>query len=305
MKSPPIARRAFLYSPTQLASSGDFDLLVHFESRRTGDLDEARTVMSRYADFWNTQTIKQYHAGVRHVRQAIVATAAERELTPNQFQLQGRSHADHRWVSVARAQLSDVSMVRGRRQATSKEWYDHVSHRIGRFVPHGVRFFYKRHVGRDVKQKAERFGPRTNMRKLWDDIVVRANPNYLFPRKAAGLATIVKAGGKISFGSHSGVGGEVAHVELWTMASGGLPVHDLLRAATIWSAESIGLDQDLGSIEVGKLADLQILTRNPLIDVFQTTSIVQVMKNGRLYDATTLDEVWPRKRSLPRQWWWK
>jgi hypothetical protein len=55
---------------------------------------------------------------------------------------------------------------------------------------------------------------------------------------------------------------------------------------------------------VGKLADLQVLDRNPLADIRNTNSIRYVMKNGRLYDGNTLDEVWPRVRALPRQWWW-
>jgi cytosine/adenosine deaminase-related metal-dependent hydrolase len=64
------------------------------------------------------------------------------------------------------------------------------------------------------------------------------------------------------------------------------------------------MDQDLGSLEPGKLADLLVLDQNPLVDIHNTTTIRYVMKNGRLYQGETLDEVYPRVRPLEKQWWW-
>ena len=89
------------------------------------------------------------------------------------------------------------------------------------------------------------------------------------------------------------------------MASGGLKPHAVLKAATIDGADSIGFAKELGSLETGKLADLLVLDANPLDDIKNTAKIAQVMKNGRLYDAATLNETYPRQKTLDPQWWWK
>ena len=77
-----------------------------------------------------------------------------------------------------------------------------------------------------------------------------------------------------------------------------MPPHDVLRMATIVGAEALGLDGDLGSLENGKLADLIVLDQNPLENLRNSKSIRYVMKNGRLYDGNTLDEIWPRETKL-------
>jgi imidazolonepropionase-like amidohydrolase len=79
---------------------------------------------------------------------------------------------------------------------------------------------------------------------------------------------------------------------------------EVLHAATIGSAETIGRQEEMGSLEPGKFADLVILDRNPLDKIENTLAIAQVMKNGRLYDGNTLDEIWPRQKKLEPLWFW-
>jgi imidazolonepropionase-like amidohydrolase len=108
-----------------------------------------------------------------------------------------------------------------------------------------------------------------------------------------------KQGGRIGIGSHGQFQGLGYHWEMWLLKEGGWSNHDVLRAATIVGADAIGLGQQLGSIEAGKLADLVILDRDPIADLRNSSAISAVMKNGRLYDANTLAEQWPRQRPGP------
>jgi hypothetical protein len=126
---------------------------------------------------------------------------------------------------------------------------------------------------------------------------------YSFALFAEQLKKIVEAGGHVGLGSHGQMQGLGAQWEIWDIASGGMKPHDVLRCATLFGAEAIGLGRDLGSVEAGKLADLQVLDANPLDDIKNTNTIKYVMKNGRLYEGDTLTEIWPRNRAVAPPWW--
>ena len=76
--------------------------------------------------------------------------------------------------------------------------------------------------------------------------------------------------------------------------------------STLCTADPAACETDLpraAPLEVGKLADLVVLNANPLDDIKHTANIAEVMKNGRLYDAATLNETYPRQKALDPQWW--
>ena len=269
-------------------------------------LDDARDVLRRYADHYGTQTIKQYMAGDRKIRQWVIMAARELRLTPT---TEGGSNFT---MNLTLAQDGYAGLEHS---LPISPFYDDVV-RLGAFsgmvytptfiVAYGGpsgRQYYLTHTEMDEVERLQRFTPHDELDK-WKSTQWFRTDQYPHVLHAEQLVKWMAAGGQAGLGSHGEVQGLGTHWELWMMASGGMDNHTALRMATIMSADAIGLAGDLGSIEPGKLADLQILGSNPLEDLHNSVDIEYVMKNGRLYEAATLDEIWPRQRPLPTQWWW-
>lgn len=111
------------------------------------------------------------------------------------------------------------------------------------------------------------------------------------------------AGVKVNLGAHGQLQGLGAHWELWNIAHGGVSNMEALRSATMNGAEYIGLQKDIGSLEVGKLADLLILEKNPLDDIQNTNTVEFTMMNGRLYDTKTMNEVGNHPNERGKFYW--
>ncbi|OOG70487.1 amidohydrolase family protein [Algoriphagus sp. A40] len=276
-------------------------------------LDQTKNVLKQYSKYYNTQYIKMYLVGNRQHRQWVIMAANEQKLMPtteggldyklNMTQLFD-GYPGHEHAIPIHPLYSDVTKT----IAESKMAYTPTL-LVAYGGPWAENFYYT--------TESPLHDPKLNRFTPYNELNSKARrragglggwfapEDHVFQKHAKGVNSIVTQGGLAGIGSHGQLQGLGYHWELWSVASGGMSNLDAMRVATILGAESLGLDKDLGSIEIGKLADLVIMDKNPLENIRNTNSITHVVKNGRVYDGNTLDEVLPTPRKLDVSSWTK
>ncbi len=121
-----------------------------------------------------------------------------------------------------------------------------------------------------------------------------AHYNHIFVAEEA--RELNALGVPVVIGAHGQLAGLGAHWEFWMMEQGGFTPFQALRGATIDGARYFGMDAEIGSIEVGKLADLVLIDGNPLENLRDSEKVRYTMLNGRLYEAATMNQIAPELR---------
>ncbi|HKW57011.1 MAG TPA: amidohydrolase family protein [Candidatus Acidoferrum sp.] len=270
--------------------------------------DEVKGVLTKYRKYYGTHNIKSYVVGNRKQRQFMVMAAKELEMMPttegaldlklNLTHVIDGFHGNEHTLPItplfkdvlqmfAQSGISETPtlIVNYGGPFGQEYWFEntevHDNAKLNHFIPHNL------------------IDQRTRRRPDWF-----RKDEYAFPKLAAQMTKLVRAGGLVGVGSHGQLQGLGYHWEMWMLASGGMTPMEVLRCATVNGSKIVGRPQDLGSIETGKLADLLILDKNPLEDIHNTNTIHWVMKNGELFEGDTLDQVWPEQKKLEPLYFW-
>lgn len=270
-------------------------------------LEQTKEVLKQYSDYFDTKTIKMYLVGNRQQRQWVIEACKELKLMPtteggldfklNMTQLIDGYPGHEHSLPIYPIYEDVIKTIADSKMAVTPTLL------VSYGGPWAENYYYSRE---DVwgDKKLQYFTPykelanKSRRRPGWF-----MDEEHVFKKHAEFMTDLVEAGGLAGIGSHGQLQGLGFHWELWSVASGGMKTMDALRVATILGAEAIGLDEDLGSLETGKLADILILDKNPLDDLRNTNTIDMVIKNGRVYDGSTLDEIWPEEKKAETFTW--
>ena len=289
-----------IYATGETLTAGDDPFKADVDSPEEADNQVARL------QSWGAESIKQYLQPNRRRAQWLVDAARNRGMVATSeggnFDLSHNlglvmdGHAGFEHALVQFPIYSDVSRFLGQ-----AGFYYSPTVVVGGSAPWTEEYFFQRD-DTWLDEKLRRWLPWRHLIPHARRRMLRPESDYGFAIVAEGMADIIAEGGYGVIGSHGQQHGPASHWEVWSYAEALGPL-GALEVASLSGARYLGLADQLGSIVAGKYADLVILDSNPLDDIENTLDIDLVMKDGVLYDAATLDEVWPSARPFGSYYW--
>ncbi len=295
-----VGPRVFSTGTILYGADGDFKAVIN-------SLEDARSALRR-SKAYGAFSVKSYNQPRREQRQMVIEAARElkMEVVPEggshffhnmSMVLDGHTTIEHNipvaplyddviqlWKNAKTGYTPTLIVCYG---ALSGEnyWYQHTNvwekERLLKYTPRSVIDPRSRHRTMAPEEEYEN-----------GHILVSKSVNKL-----------EEAGVKVNMGAHGQIQGIGAHWEIWMLAQGGMKPIEALRCATLNPAINLGLDNWIGSLKPGKLADLIIMDKNPLEDIYNTESIHYTMVNGRLYDCETMNEIGNNNRKRGKFYW--
>ena len=270
--------------------------------------EEVKGVLTKYQKYYGTHNIKSYLVGTRKQRQFMVQASKELQMMPTTegaldlkldlTHVIDGFHGNEHTLPItplyndvlqmfAKSGIAETPTLIVNYGGPFGEdyWYEysevHDNAKLNHFTPHRI-------IDQKTKRRPEWF----------------RKDEYEFPKLAAQVTKLERAGGLVGVGSHGQLQGLGYHWEMWMLGSGGMTPMEVLKCATVNGSHIVGRPDEIGTLEPGKLADLVIFDKSPLDDIHNSNSIHWVMKNGELFEGDTLNQVWPEQKKLEPLWFW-
>lgn len=291
-----VGPRLFSTGTILYGADGDFKAVIN-------SLDDARSALRRTKAF-GAFSVKSYNQPRREQNQQVIEAARELGI---QVVPEGGSFFFHNMAMVVDGHTTiehNIPVVPLYKDVTTLWAATHTHNTPTLIVSYGAvsgEYYWYQHTNVWEKERLLAFTPRAivDSRSRHREMIPEEEYENGHILVSKSLKKLQDAGVKINLGAHGQLNGLGAHWELWMLQQGGMSNLEALRCATINGATSLGMDDQLGSIKAGKLADLIVLDKNPLEDIHNSEFVHYSMVNGRLYDAATLNEIgnYDRKRT--------